>query len=78
MLINTNETDVDKYRELISDEVDEYMIANNLAWRDSAGNYHFRMGSCYTRWAYEKKLLKERYGIDWITPDEANPGVMFD
>ena len=36
------------------------------------------IGSCHTRWAIQKKILKERYGIDWKTPQERNPGVRFD
>jgi len=29
-------------------------------------------------WQLKKKLLKEKYNIDWKTPEEMNPGVLFD
>lgn len=29
-------------------------------------------------WGTKKRLLKEEYGIDWLTPAEYNPGVRFD
>lgn len=37
-----------------------------------------KMGSCHTRWAIEKELLKEKYNYDYKTPQEKNPGVRFD
>ena len=35
------------------------------------------MGSCHIYWARKKKLLKE-LGIDWKTPAECNPHIIFD
>jgi len=35
------------------------------------------MGSCHIYWARKKELLKA-LGIDWKTPAECNPYVMFD
>ena len=29
-------------------------------------------------WARKKQLLKELYNIDWKTPEELNPGIIFD
>jgi hypothetical protein len=37
-----------------------------------------RMGFCYTIWETKKRILKENYHIDWQTPAELNPQVMFD
>ncbi len=37
-----------------------------------------KMGKCYIIWARKKQLLKEIYNIDWKTPAELNPGIMFD
>ncbi len=36
------------------------------------------MGFCFAYWAEKKNILKEFYGIDWKTPSEMNPGVLFD
>jgi hypothetical protein len=32
----------------------------------------------YLEWELKKKLLKERYNIDWKTPAELNPQIRFD
>jgi hypothetical protein len=41
-------------------------------------NKYGEMGSCYMFWAQKKKILKERYNIDWKSPSEMNPQVLFD
>jgi hypothetical protein len=35
-------------------------------------------GFCHVRWSAKQRLLKERYGIDWRSPAEMNPQVIFD
>jgi hypothetical protein len=35
-------------------------------------------GSCHTFWHTKKRILKEKYGIDWRTPAEMNPHIAFD
>jgi hypothetical protein len=37
-----------------------------------------RMGFCQHLWDEKKKILKEKYNIDWCTPAELNPFTMFD
>ena len=36
------------------------------------------LGFCHLFWGTKKKLLKEEYGIYWLTPAECNPDVMYD
>lgn len=36
------------------------------------------MGFCHAYWSTKKRLLKTRYGLEWHSPPEMNPGVMFD
>lgn len=36
------------------------------------------MGWCHGFWKLKKQILKEKYGIEWRTPKEMNPGVAFD
>ena len=43
--------------------------------REFGGSYH--MGMCHGLWQRKKELLKEM-GIDWKTPAETNPDVIFD
>ena len=69
---------IEKYREEIQEEVRQYLIENGYAHYDSNGAYRPNRGSCYMAWEYEKKLLKERYGIDWKTPAEENPEDIYD
>ena len=35
-------------------------------------------GSVHTRWDIEKRILKERYNIDWKSPEETNPYINYD
>jgi len=42
---------------------------------------HPRRGSegfCHVRWKVKKRLLAEKYGLAWQSPDELNPQVIFD
>jgi hypothetical protein len=36
------------------------------------------MGYCFAYWHAKKEILKKDYGINWKSPGELNPGVMFD
>ena len=60
----------EKMLDEIKEEVDEEM--------KKLGITRTMMGSCHTRWAIEKELLKEKYNYDYKTPQEKNPGVRFD
>ncbi len=35
-------------------------------------------GYCHLVWSVQKRILKERHGIDWKTPKEMNPSVRYD
>lgn len=36
------------------------------------------MGFCFAYWPTLRNILKEKYNLDWRTPAEMNPGVIFD
>ncbi len=36
------------------------------------------MGYCNNYWSAKKEILKEKYNIDWYTPAEENPDVIYD
>lgn len=36
------------------------------------------MGSCHMAWAIKKRILKERYGIEWHSVSDLNPNCTFD
>ena len=69
---------IDKLREKIRLEVEKLMIEEFPFAVDENGNYQPFMGSCHSFWAYEKKILKERYNIDWKTPAEEHPYIQYD
>ena len=35
-------------------------------------------GFCHIFWARKKQLLKQLYNINWKTPAELNPGIIFE
>lgn len=36
------------------------------------------LGSCHAIWPRQKHILKQKYGIDWISPKEQNPHILID
>lgn len=36
------------------------------------------MGFCHIYWYEKRRILKEKYGIDWKSPSLMNPRVLFD
>jgi hypothetical protein len=39
---------------------------------------HGQRGNCHDLWRAQKRILKEKHGIDWRTPAEMNPDIIFD
>ncbi len=39
---------------------------------------HNGIGYCHKYWNAKKRILKEKYGIDWKSPRDLNPGILFD
>jgi hypothetical protein len=40
--------------------------------------YDGHLGRCHEIWRTQKRILKEKYGIEWRTPPEMNPDWDFD
>lgn len=38
----------------------------------------YGMGMCFEIWSIKKAILADKYGIEWRTPSQMNPRVMFD
>ena len=36
------------------------------------------LGFCHIIWRMQKRVLKRDYGINWKSPSDLNPEVMFD
>lgn len=67
--LNSNET-LEKLAK-IEKEVNEKV--DTLLFDEPRG-----LGFCHMFWGTKRKLLKEEYGIEWLTPAECNPDVMCD
>ncbi|MFH1173013.1 MAG: hypothetical protein V1692_00615 [bacterium] len=37
-----------------------------------------RRGLCHIIWRHQKRILKEKHNIDWKSPAEENPHIIFD
>jgi len=58
----------------IQDDVDKELIdLNLLKIENNKKIYIGGLGSYRAVWGIQKRLLKERYNIDWKTPEEEHP-----
>lgn len=63
-----------KYKEVINKAEEEAeKNISNLSWPKKG-----QMGYCHVFWREKKRILKEKYGIDWKSPVDLNPYVKFD
>ena len=35
-------------------------------------------GSCHTIWKYKKQILRKEYHMIWRSPEDLNPGLLYD
>jgi len=64
----------DQYKRVIA-EVEELAEAE---FERRTGYSRESLGACHRFWQIKKGLLLELHGIEWQTPSELNPGVLFD
>jgi hypothetical protein len=62
-----------KFRSIIKQADKE---AEEKVLKEFGGKHMF--GECHAIWDETKRILKEKYNIDWKTPAEMNPDVQFD
>ena len=62
---------IDEKIDFNSEETINKLIANYM-------NIAPYMGYCQKYWNVKKQVLKEKYNINWYTPTEENPGVIYD
>ena len=46
--------------------------------KDGLPTNPLQSGLCHLFWIYKKQVLKEKYGIEWRSPSEMTPHVIFD
>jgi hypothetical protein len=49
-------------------------IKNDPEYQERKG----KMGACHIYWRLKKEILKERYNIDWKSPADCHPEIIFD
>jgi len=64
--------DTEKYKK-IKDELEK-----KIKIRTEKDGFNKGIGYCHIYWACKKTILKEDYNIDWSSPAELNPGIIFD
>ena len=42
------------------------------------GKKDYALGSVNIKWDIQKKILKDKYNIDWKSPKDKNPNINFD
>ena len=64
--------------EMINNKLPDWLEerVNELAKELIGGADYF--GSCYLFWAAKKKILRDRYGIEWMSPADEYPDMRFD
>lgn len=68
---------VNKYLKEIEPDVDKELIEMGLLKIEN-GKKDYALGSVNVKWDIQKKLLKDRYNIDWKSPKDKNPNINFD
>jgi len=64
-----------KFRRIIKQAEKE---AEEEVAKQFGGKLPMMMGICHNLWGEQKRILKEKYNIDWKTPAEMNPDTEFD
>lgn len=66
---------IEECLEKIKPEVEQKL--RELGLVDDKGNPK-ELGVCYKEWAIIKRLMKEKFDIDWKSPADSHPEVNFD
>ncbi len=46
--------------------------------RVNLGGLAETFGGCHALWAEQQRILRDEHGIEWKSPADLNPGVIFD
>lgn len=80
--IGTNAGDDKDLKEIIVDHVQERIcqrLTKDGYMEVQGGGYRpLRMGVCHMIWDGTKQILKNKYDIDWASPQDKNPGTFYD
>ena len=68
---------VKKYLKEIEPDVDKELMEMGLLKIEN-GKKDYALGSVNVKWDIQKKILKDKYNIDWKSPKDKNPNINFD
>lgn len=66
-----------KYLKQIEPLVEQRLIELGLLKVEN-GKKELAFGAINTKWEIQKELMKEKYNIDWKSPQDKNPNTLFD
>lgn len=72
-----SDKEIKKIFDEIEPEIDAALMEQGLLTIKD-GDKQYALGACHSVWGMQKRILRERYGIDWKTPAERNPHITFD
>lgn len=61
----------------IEPEVDKRLIELGLLKIEN-GKKNYAFGCVNTKWQIQKRLMKEKFNVDWKSPQDKNPNINFD
>lgn len=61
----------------IQPEVEKELMSLDLLKVEN-GKKIYAMGSTNVKWKIQKRILKERYNLDWKSPQDKNPNINYD
>lgn len=81
-----NQEEVEKKIEAIWNELELKIvkeICKEYSWYPDCDNKSLKeinmgTGFCHVLWQIQKKVLKRDYGINWKSPSELNPHILYD
>lgn len=72
----------DNYKKMLESAVGENIDFNDEGIVNKLVESYMQVppytGYCHSYWSAKKEILKEKYSIDWYTPAEENPDVIYD
>ena len=66
-----------EYRACVEEVEKQAEIEARKNMRELTGK-EWGIGYCHMFWIAKKKILKEKYNIDWRSPAEMNPEIIYD
>ena len=61
----------------IQPEVEKELMSLNLLKVENEKKI-YAIGSTNIKWKIQKRILKERYNLDWKSPQDKNPNINYD